>query len=232
MRTDIDLKLQRPRANVPPISGNFALGDILVASGHITRAQLESALHGQAASGRRLGEELIAAGHASTDQIEGGLLLQRRLISWALAVTVAITPLATLATRAEAAQARAAMPVSVSVVASARLQSSHQATQLSISAADVARGHVEIPAASRFSVASNSHSGYRIEFHPLGDFFESVHVAGLGNVVRLGAEGGTIVQRGPLPSNLTHELGFRFSLRPGTLPGVYPWPLQLSVRAL
>jgi hypothetical protein len=80
-----------------------------------------------------------------------------------------------------------------------------------------------IPAASRFSVASNSRSGYRIEFHPLGDFFESVSVAGLGNTVRLGADGGTIVQRGPQPPNLTHELSFRFMLRPGTLPGHYSW---------
>lgn len=210
----------------------FPLGNILVAIGQITRDQLESALLRQGASGRRLGEELITAGHADEGQIEGGLLLQRKLVAWALAVAVGIVPLATLAPPVAAAQKSAAIRVSATVVPSARMHKHHQTQQFTISAADITRGHVEIPAASRFSVTSNSPAGYRIDFHPLGDFFESAHVAGLGNVVHLGADGGSIVQRGPLPPDLTHELSFRFTLRPGTLPGLYPWPLLLSVRAL
>jgi hypothetical protein len=215
-----------------PAADKLALGNILIANGQITRTQLDSALLRQAGSGKRLGEELIEAGHVSHGQIEGSLRLQRRLMAYLLSLTVGLAPLATMAPSAEAAQARALMPVSVTVVASARMQSQYQAKEVAITAADVARGHVEISAASRFSVASNSLSGYRIEFHPLSDFFESVSVAGLGNPVKLGADGGTIVQRGPLPPNLTHELSFRFMLRPGTLPGHYPWPLQLAVRAL
>lgn len=226
------LEVHGHQEGIVPAYGKLALGNILVANGQITHAQLMSALLRQAESGRRLGEELIEAGHVSKGQIEGGLLLQKRLIAYLLSLTVGLAPLATLVPSAEAAQARAVMPVSVTVVASARIRSHFQAKELAITASDVARGHVEIPAASRFSVASNSRSGYRIEFHPLGDFFESVSVAGLGNIVRLGADGGTIVQRGPLPPNLTHELSFRFVLRPGTLPGHYPWPLQLAVRAL
>jgi hypothetical protein len=215
-----------------PASGRLSLGNILVANGHITPVQLASALRRQAGSGKRLGEELIEAGHVSKGQLEGSLLLQKRLIAYLMSITVGLAPMATLAPSAEAVQAAATIPVSVTVVASARLQSHYQAKELAITAADVARGHVEISAASRFSVASNSRSGYSLEFHPLGDFFESVNVAGLGNTVRLGADGGTIVQRGPLPPNLTHELSFRFMLRHGTLPGRYPWPLQLAVRAL
>jgi hypothetical protein len=219
-------------ADEAAVSGKFALGSILVAKGQITRAQLDSALLRQASSGLRLGEELIEAGHVSKRQVEGGLALQKRLIAYALTITVGIAPLGMVAPSAEAAQKSAVLAVSAMVIANAKLQTSHQATSLNISAADVTRGYVEAPAASRFSVATNSRFGYRIEFHPLGDFFESVHVEGMGNVVRLGAEGGTIVQRGPLSQNLTHELNFRFNLRPGTLPGSYPWPLQLSVRAL
>jgi hypothetical protein len=124
------------------------------------------------------------------------------------------------------------MAVSAVVIANARMQPSYQAPQLKITEADVLRGHVEIPAASRFSVTTNSRSGYRVEFQPQGDFFESVSIAGLGKAVRLGADGGSIVMRGPLAPDLTHELSFNFSLRPGTLPGVYPWPLQMSVHAL
>ena len=215
-----------------PASGKFALGNILVANGQITRAQLESALLGQASTGRRLGEELISACHASKEQIKSGLLLQKRLVACALAITVGLAPLVTMVPAAEAAQTSAAIQVSARVVASARMRTAHQATQLRITAADVARGYAEAPAASRFSVATNSRSGYLLEFHPVGDVFESVHVGGLGSTVQLGSDGGAIVQRGLQPPDLTHELSFRFTLRPGAQPGSYPWPLQLSVRTL
>jgi hypothetical protein len=229
---DVLLEFQRRQACVSPVSGKFALGNILIASGHITRTQLESALLGKVSSGRRLGEELIAAGHASKKQVEHGLLLQKRLVTYALSVTLGLAPLVTMVPSAAAAQKSAAMAVSVTVIANAKMQTSYQASQLKITEADVARGYVEVPAASRFSVRTNSRTGYLMEFHPVADLFESVHVGGLGNTVQFGANGGSIVQRGPLASNATHELSFRFTLRPEARPGLYPWPLQLSVRAI
>jgi hypothetical protein len=84
----------------------------------------------------------------------------------------------------------------------------------------------------RFSVITNSRSGYLMQFHPVGNVFESVQVGGLGNIIQLGADGGAIVQRGPQTPNLEHELSFRFTLHPDTTSGTYPWPLLLSVRAL
>ena len=217
-------------AGVETLSNKFALGNILVAASTITPAQLEGALLRQVESGRLLGEELISTGHASKRQIEVGLLLQSKLIACALAVLAGLAP---LSSAAEAAQKNTAMPVSVTVIANARIQSSYQATQLKISEADVARGYIEIPVASRFSVTTNSRSGYILEFHPVLSLFDSVQIDGLpGSAVQLGAEGGNVVQRGPLPQNLTHELSFRFTLRQDALPGNYPWPLLLSVRAL
>jgi hypothetical protein len=226
------LDYQHQEHGLPMVSGKFALGNILVAKDEITRDQLEDALRRQAETGRRLGEELIDAGHVNSGQVEGGLLLQRKLIACALAMVVGLAPLPGLVPAEEAVQRSAAMPVSVTVIANAKLKSSYQATQIRITAADVARGYVEVPAASRFTVATNSRSGYLLEFHPVGNLVESVQVGGLGNDVRLGADGGTFVQRGLPSPNLTHELSFRFSLSPDTLPGNYPWPLALSVRAL
>jgi hypothetical protein len=112
------------------------------------------------------------------------------------------------------------------------MHSDSQATQLNIYRGDVERGVVDIPAAMRFSVMTNSHSGFLLEFDPVGNIFESVQVSGLGNEVQLGADGGTIVQRGPSSPIQAHELSFRFVLRPDVQPGNYPWPLSLSVRAL
>lgn len=228
----IDLKKIDTICGVLSTGGEFALGNILVANGHITQSQLDEALRRQIKTGRHLGEELIMAGHTSKGQVEVGLLLQRKLIAYALAASVGMTPLVTLTSTAEAAQTSTALHVSVTVIANVKINTRYQATQLYISKADVARGYVEVPAASRFDISSNSRSGYLLEFHPLGNLFESVHVGGLSNAVQLDADGGVIVQRGSLPQNLTHELSFRFILSADAQPGSYLWPLQMSVRPL
>lgn len=229
---DVVRELHRRRNGATPVLREFALGNILVADGQITPHQLECALRRQAATGRRLGEELIQAGHASRRQVEGGLALQRNLIAYALVAAVGLAPLEAITPSAEASQNSVAMTVSVRVVANAKIRVDQQATQLAISDADVARGYVDIAAGSRFSVATNSRSGYVMEFHPIGKLFQLVQVYGLGNTVQLGPDGGAIVQRGPLPPNLSHELSFRFVLDPDAQPGLYPWPLLLSVRPL
>ncbi len=211
-------------------SNNFPLGDILVANGHITRPQLEQALRGQTISGKLLGEELISKGHTNAREIANGLALQRKFISLALTASIALSPV--VATTAEAAQIGSAMSVSVVVVANTKIQTLFQANHISISAEDVVRGFVDVPAASRFSVISNSRSGYLLQFYPIGDLFESVQITGLGNPVKMGTDGGAVVQRGKLPSLSAIELSFRFALHPDTLPGNYPWPLQLTVHSL
>jgi len=213
-----------------PVNGDFALGNILFANGHITLHQLNNALRRQIETGRYLGEELITAGHASKGQIERGLLLQRNLVACSLAAAVGITPI--LSTTVEAAQMSAAMTVSVTVIAHAKMQTDFQTSQLKISKTDIKRGYVNVPSATRFSIKTNSRAGYIMQFNPVSDVFESVQIDGLGNTIQMGAEGGIIVQRGSLPSNTIHELSFRFVLRADAIPGNYPWPLQMSVHAL
>jgi hypothetical protein len=229
---DVVLEFQRHQAGAVPAAGKFYLGTILVATGQITRAQLEDALRRQAVTGRRLGDELIESGQASKGQIEGGLLLQRKLVTAALIIAMMlVAPLALTVPSAQAGQT-ASMQVSVTVIANTKVRTDYQATQLKITEADVTRGYIDAPAASRFLVSTNSRSGYHMEFYPIGNLFESVQIEGLGNAVRLGADGGTIVQRDPLLPNMTHELSYRFILRPDVQSGSYQWPLLLSVRPL
>lgn len=228
---NLSIELQRWKTGKASAASEFSLGNILVADGQITRAQLDEALLNQVSSGLRLGEELIKHGHASKIQVDIGLMMQRKFVRNALAITLGLASITPVMTPwAEAALTSAALPVTASVIANAKIQTQYQVPQLKITQADIARGYVEVPAAMRFSVATNSRSGYLMEFHPVGNLFKSVEIAGLGNPVNLGADGGAIVQRGPLPPTLTHELGFRFTLQADTLPGNYPWPLQLSVR--
>ncbi len=214
------------------VASELALGNILVALGHVTHNQLEEAVRRQEISGRSLGDELIEAGHASQSQVDTSLRLQRKLIIAALSVAVGLGPMASLPVSAEAAQISATMPVSATVISNAIIHSEYQAAQLRVTDADVARGYVDFVAASRFSVTTNSRSGYLLEFRPVNNVFESVQVSGLGNPVRLGADGGFIVQHGPSLSGVMHALNYRFSLRQNTEPGSYPWPLQLTVHPL
>jgi hypothetical protein len=221
------------RADAEPVAfGKFALGNILVAKGEITHDQLGTALRRQAETGRRLGEELVQTGQASASQIEGGLLLQRKLVACALAIVAGLAPLPGLVSVAAAAEQSASIPVTVNVIANAKLISTYQATQITVTPADVARGYIDVPAASRFTVATNSRTGYLLEFHPVGNLIDSVQVGGLGAAVQFDGAGGTIVQRGPPVPDLTQELRFRFALNHEVLPGTYPWPLRLTVRAL
>lgn len=205
------------------------MGRVLVNCGWVTPSQLTDALHSQVASKRLLGEELVAAGHASQDQINKGLMLQRMLMACTLSATLGW---AFFEPQAHAAQAGANMAVSAFVVANAKLNSHYQVHQLTVSAADVAQGYVDAPAASRFSVTTNSRTGYAVDFHPLSSWFDSVHIEGLSQPGHVGAEGGTLVQRKQLPGNWSHELHYRFMLRSGLEPGHFHWPLQLTVRAL
>lgn len=228
----MDQAIGRQQRSGLPVDKKYALGNILVASDQITRAQLEDALRRQLASGRRVGEELIDAGHVSEHQVAHGLFLQRVLIPSTLAVAIGLAPMVGIGPQAHAGQTNAVMPVSATVVAHAKLLSSYQVEQLVITEADVSRGYVHANAASRFAVVTNSRAGYLMEFHPMGHLFESVRIEGLGNPVLMGADGGIVVQRALPSAELLHELNFRFDLGRDAQPGRHVWPLRMVVRPL
>lgn len=112
-----------------------------------------------------------------------------------------------------------------------RMQVDHQAAALTITARDIERGYVEVPAASNFSVITNTQDGLVIDFLPCSDVFRSVLVTGLQNAIEIGAQGGTARHNVPHGRTTLHQLGYRFLLRPDLQPGSYPWPLQISVRS-
>lgn len=61
------------------------LGNLLVATGHITREQLENALHQQEQSKKKLGEVLVEAGYIPPSRIKYGIRLQKMLLNAVLA---------------------------------------------------------------------------------------------------------------------------------------------------
>jgi hypothetical protein len=227
----VDLEIQRRLSGAAPQAGPYLLGDILVNTGQITRLQLDEALLGQAKTGNRLGDELVQSGLVNRNQIERGLYPQRQLLVGAVVTALLLTPTAFFPTSAMAAPTTS-LVVSAQVIASAKLQTEHQATLIRITSLDIARGYVNVTDATRITVNINSHSGYRLEFQPVSQLFESVHIDGLSHSVQLGADGGSIIQRNALQQHQSHTLTYRFMLQAHALAGEYPWPRQIVASAI
>jgi hypothetical protein len=115
-----------------------------------------------------------------------------------------------------------------------RLQVQYQAAVFSVARDDIERGYIDVAAASRFSIASNSRAGYVVDFFPIGDLFSAVIINGLSAAVELSSDGGTVnvMQLATSPLTEARVLAYRFLLRPELQPGIYPWPLKLSVHPL
>jgi hypothetical protein len=203
------------------------LGEVLVAQGVISREQLAVALERQKTSGRRLGEELIKAGFVKRSVVNRALRMQRSL-SVAAICSIAMS---TVSTPDAQAGAQSQMQVSATVPARALSEIQAQLPQLVVSAADIARGYVEVTAASRLRISANSREGYAVDFYPRLPIFNAVHVSSASADARIGPDGGTMIVRGRHGRNMPLDLSYRFELREQIAPGTYPWPLALSVRA-
>ena len=155
-----------------------------------------------------------------------------RLMAMTVAVIALVNPLGPFVSVAEAGQASVTLHVSAYVIATTKLSTAFQESKLLVAANHIAQGHIDIPAASRFSVVTNHRAGYLIDLHPVGDIFQAVQVTGLAHGAQLSADGGTIVVRGPISNGAHQELSYRFILRPDATPGVYAWPLVMSVRSM
>lgn len=172
------------------------LGEILVATGDITRAQLDDALARQRRSGKQLGAELVDAGYLKPAQLTSGLHLQRMLVSAAMAVALACETLAGSAPAEAAETASARVTVSATVLRHASVRVLSAPRTVSISEADIARGYVDVPVPSRLEIRSNSPSGYIIAIESAADFVRGTEVRRLDDVVSFGPFGGVLNVKG------------------------------------
>lgn len=131
-----------------------------------------------------------------------------------------------------AGQSRAAFPVTVTVMAVARMEILEQAPSLRITAADLRRGYVDISDATVLTVKTNSPAGFALDVHTLAGLFTGIRLRYAGREVDLGAEGGSLTQRAAAAGARTLQLSYRFMLGDNLQPGDYPWPLMLSARPL
>lgn len=146
---------------------------------------------------------------------------------------VGVAVAAALALLASAEPARAAsfgsssMRVTANVLPYLRLQVLKQASVLNVTADDVARGYIDVPAATDLMAHTNDRNGFSLSFDARSTVFRKAQVTGLFNGLEIGPEGGMVHQ--PFAGNqLLLRLSYRFFLAPEVAPGSYPWPLQIS----
>lgn len=100
---------------------------------------------------------------------------------------------------------------------------------LEVSLADVARGYVDVEAASSVSLVTNSHDGYTITaaWDPSTVARASMRALGHAGGVDAGQER-LHVPAAPFVKTVV-RLGFRLYLTSEVSAGRYPWPVALSV---
>lgn len=154
----------------------------------------------------------------------------RRAICASWAILCAAAPC--LHGTAFAGQSRASFPVTVTVMAVARMEILEQTPSLRITADDVRRGYVDISDATVVTVKTNSRAGFALDVHTLAGLFKGFQLRYAGREVDFGAEGGSLTQRSAAAGTRTLQLSYRFMLDDNLSPGDYPWPLRLSARPL
>jgi hypothetical protein len=133
---------------------------------------------------------------------------------------------------AGAKDAHTELSVSATVRATARIDLQSVPAALEISALDLARGYIDVPQPTQLLVRSNSQSGFALDVLTVAPILSSMSIQGLDSQAALGPDGGSIVQRWQRPQAVNLSLRFRFALAPGIAPGMYPWPVRVSVRPL
>ncbi|OGW39977.1 MAG: hypothetical protein A2X58_06460 [Nitrospirae bacterium GWC2_56_14] len=232
------LSFQQHQGSEAPASTVFRLGEILVATEQITREQLEAVLANQKLSKKKIGELLIEAGHVQPHQIDYSLKLQRKLVTAALIAALSMAALAggreAFAGSSTGPSTSAKISMTATVLEHTRMQILHQAQEFVITQADIMRGFVEVPAASRVAVKSNNPAGYLLAFEVMSGpdaVFNSVNVLVGGRDVQIPAGGGWIPQP-YIRGGITMDVSYRFSLAKGAQPGTYSWPLMVSVQSM
>lgn len=130
------------------------------------------------------------------------------------------------------AVAQVKLTVSATVLKRASLRVLSQPTAVRVTAADIARGYVDVPGAAKIAVRNNSPAGFQFEFSSNGEFVRGLRVRGLGGDVEMGPEGGFVRHTAGAALDTVLDLGFRFDLTADARAGVYAWPLQMAVTAL
>jgi hypothetical protein len=144
----------------------------------------------------------------------------------------AVLAIAAATAAAGAHEARTSFTVSAAVNAYVRIEAQSAPEFITLTAADIEHGFIEIEQPTALAIRGNSVSGFALDVATLTSMLSSMVVHGFDAELRLGSDGGTIVQRWQSPHEVRLTLRFTLFLAPGLVPGRYPWPMRISARPL
>jgi len=133
---------------------------------------------------------------------------------------------------ATAKDARTSFSVGITVNAVANIERQSAPTELQLSTQDLRRGYIDVLQPTTLVIRSNSASGYALDVTTVAPIVAAMLIHGFDADLRLGQDGGTIIQRWQQPHPVSLSLRFRLSLAPGLVAGRYPWPMRIAVRPL
>ena len=204
----------------------FKLGRLLVESGDISEETLRGAVERQQVTGKMLGETLVESGAISKPVLGAGLARQRRLIAAAMA---AISFVMAAGMPAEAEAATTKLQVSARVLTHVSFRSVKTPAQVSITAADVAQGYVDLEQPIEMEVRTNSSAGILIGITLNSPAFEGAVVSGPAGTMRITSGAPTLVlaKHGQGMRTESLSLRLRIELAHDAAPGVFAMPVSL-----
>lgn len=226
------LRFQEAQSKQGKSAQRLSLGELLVATGDISRDQLDQALARQRDSGKLLGSELVDAGYLRPTQLASGLRLQRTLVALAMAATLVLGATTGVPAAQAAGESSARVSVGATVLRHVSIRVLELPRTIQITAADIDRGYVDVPLPSKLEIRSNSPTGFMLSVESQADFARGTEVSGLGEVSAFGRFGGVLSvphAGGEGMRTVPVQLNFRVLLSEQARPGLHPWPLQISV---
>jgi hypothetical protein len=216
------LRFQHNQGIQTPVPHCLRLGELLVATGRITHAQLENALDRQKTSGHRIGDILLEKGYITLNRLSRGLKLQQQLLT---VVLISIFSMVSFS----AARSAEDLAISGSLETHTALKIVFLTSDLVITPSDILRGYIDIPAAAQIEIQNFNLAGYLIVFKGLCGPFKEVQIEGLDREVIVTPQGGEIAQSYQGRDPLMAKLKYRFILSDKAKPGKYACPLTISV---
>jgi hypothetical protein len=144
---------------------------------------------------------------------------------------LALLVIAVFLPTAYANSASATMNVSVQVIARTIVTVGQQPAAIDVTARDIQRGYIDLPAAVAFQVRSNARNGYVLQFEPVGGPFSRAQVKWGNSTAVVGADGSWL-SRSPQSGTATGLLDVRLVLSADAAPGSYAWPIRFDANSL
>ena len=144
-------------------------------------------------------------------------------------VWLAMWMVATAGGTATADEVRSRFQVSLQVPVRLALQPLREPASVMLTADDLARGYVDIPA--RYHVSHNDRRGYVLQIVHLGGVAREVRISGLGGTLVV-ADDAVEVHRDGQSFEQDVALEFRLVLEPAAQAGSHDWPVALNVQPL